>query len=307
MSADGTERLRVGLVGAGPWGQLFTGPMLARSTDADFVGIWARRPQAAAELARVHGVTAYDDLDALFADCDAVTFSVPPSVQAALAARAARAGLAVLLDKPVGANVAEAEALAGAIDEARVVSQVILTNRYFDSMRSFLDDVRGFDSYGGRASFFGDGAVPGTYFATPWRVAEGGLLDLGPHVLDGLDAALGRIVAIEAHGDPLRLVLLECEHENGRVSQAALSANSNQTSGLMVEVYGRDFRRTFDVGAFTAEQTAAEFAGAQRRIVAEFAAAVASGTPHELDVHRGLHLQRLIDGAAAQLSTVSSR
>jgi predicted dehydrogenase len=187
------------------------------------------------------------------------------------------------------------------------VSQVILTNRYFDSMRSFLDDVRTFDSYGGRASFFGDGGVPGTYFATPWRVAEGGLIDLGPHVLDGLDAALGRIVAIEAHGDPLRLVLLECEHENGRVSQAALSANSNQTSGLMVEVYGLDGRRTFDVGALTAEQTAAEFGTAQRRIVAEFATAVASGTPHELDVHRGLYLQRLIDEAAAQLSTVSSR
>jgi predicted dehydrogenase len=247
-------------------------------------------------------VRAYDDLDALFADCDGVTFSVPPSVQAELGARAAREGLAVLLDKPVGANVAEAEALAAAIDEAGVVSQVILTNRYFASMRSFLDDVRALDSYGGRASFFGNGCVPGTYFATPWRVAEGGLLDLGPHVLDGLDAALGRIVGIEAHGDPHRLVLLECEHENGRVSQAALSANSNQTSGLMVEVYGLDGRRTFDSGAFTAEQTAAEFAGAQRRILAEFAAAIASGTPHELDVHRGLHLQRLIDDAASQLS-----
>jgi predicted dehydrogenase len=277
--------------------------MFANSTDVAFVGVWARRPEAAGQLARLHGVTGYDDLEALFADCDAVSFSVPPSVQSDLAARAARAGLAVLLDKPVGANVAEAEALAAAIDEAKVVSQVILTNRYFDAMRSFLDDVRDLDNYGGRASFFGNGCVPGTYFATPWRVAEGGLLDLGPHVLDGLDAALGRIVGIEARGDPHRLVLLECEHDNGRVSQGALSANSNQTSGLMVEVHGLDGRRTFDAGAFTAEQTAAEFANAQRRIVAEFAAAVASVTSHELDVHRGLHLQRLIDHAASQLST----
>jgi predicted dehydrogenase len=296
------ERLRMGLVGAGPWGQLFTGPMLANSDDVTFVGIWARRPEAAGALAATHGVTAYSDLDALFADCDAVTFSVPPAVQAELAARAARAGLAVLLDKPVGANVAQAEALAAAIDEAGVVSQVIFTNRYFDAMRTFLDAARGFDSYGGRASFFGNGCVPGTLFGTPWRVAEGGLLDLGPHVLDGLDAALGHIVGIRAAGNPLGLVLLECEHENGRVSQAALSANTNQSGGLMVEVHGSEGRIAFDAGAFTPAQAATEFATAQARIVAEFTAHVAAGTPHELDVHRGLHLQRLIDAAAAQLS-----
>lgn len=291
----------MGLVGAGPWGHLFTGPMLAGSPDVSFVGVWARRPEAARELAAAHEVSAYEDLDALFADVDAVTFSVPPSVQAELASKAARTGLAVLLDKPIGANVTEAEALADAIDEAGVVSQVILTNRYFDAMRSFLDEARTFDSYGGRATFFGDGCVPGTYFATPWRVADGGLLDLGPHVLDTLDAALGPIVEIKARGDVHRLVLLECEHEDGRISQAALSATSQQAGGLMAEVHGLDGKRSFDASAFTSEQTAAEFATAHRRIPAEFAAAVASGVPHELDVHRGLLLQRLIDDAAAQL------
>ena len=301
------EPLRIGLVGAGPWAQMFTGPMLASSPDATFVGIWARRPDAAREFAHTHGVTTYEDIDALFAACQAVTFSVPPDVQAELAAQAARAGVAVLLDKPVGANVAQAEALAAAVDEGGVVSQVILTNRYFDAMRTFLDTARRADVYGGRASFFGNGCVPGTYFGTPWRIAEGGLLDLGPHVLDGLDAALGRIVQVEARGDVQRLVLLECAHENGRVSQAALSATSNQNGGLRVEVHGLDEAHTFDAGAFTPEQAAAEFATARHRIVAEFAAAVTVGRPHELDVHRGLHLQRLIDDAAAQLAAPRPR
>jgi len=296
-----SERLRIGLVGAGPWGQLFTGPMLANSPDATFVGVWARRPEAAAALATAHGVPAYDDLDQLFGDCQAVTFSVPPSVQAELAVKAARAGLAVLLDKPVGSNVAEAEALAAAIDAAGVMSQVIFTNRYFDATRAFLAQAQQFDSYGGRAAFFGDGCIPGTFFGTPWRIAEGGLLDLGPHVLDGLDAALGRIVGITARGDAHRLVLLECEHENGRLSQAQLCATSNQDSGLVVEVHGPDGGLKLDIGAFTPEQGAAEFATAQRRIVAEFANSIATGTAHELDVHRGLAMQRLIDDAASQL------
>lgn len=301
-----TEPLRVGLVGAGPWAHLFTGPMLAASPDATFTGIWARRADAAAELAARHGVPTFDDLDALFAASDAVTFSVPPTVQAELAIRAAKAGVAVLLDKPVGSNVAEAEALAAAIDDAGVVSQVILTNRYFDRMRSFLDAAASFDSYGGRASFFGNGCVPGSYFATPWRLTEGGLIDLGPHVLDGLDAALGTITAIEARGDVQRLVLLECEHANGRVSQAALSATSNQDGGLFVEVHGLAGRLTLDIAGFDRVTAAAEFATAQRRIVAELAEAVRTGTTHPLDVHRGLHLQRLIHSAAEQLAKAPS-
>jgi predicted dehydrogenase len=293
---------RIGLVGAGPWGQLFTGPMLAGSADCEFAGVWARRPEAAEELAAVHGVPAFTDLDALIDASDGLTFSLPPDVQADLAGRAARAGKAVLLDKPVGLDTAEAERLAAVIDEAGVPSQVILTNRYYDSMRAFLDAARTFDSYGGRASFFGNGCVPGTYFATPWRLEQGGLLDLGPHVLDGLDAALGRIVSISARGDARRIVLLECEHDNGRVSQAALSATSNQSGGLAVEVHGLDGRHGFDAGAFTPAQMQTEVATAQRRIVAEFAEAIRTRRPHELDIHRGVHLQRLIDAAAAQLA-----
>jgi predicted dehydrogenase len=296
-----SDRLQLGLVGAGPWAHLFTAPMLAASTDADFVGVWARRPEAAHELAAAHGTVAFEDLAALFDRCEAVTFSVPPSVQAELAAKAASAGTAVLLDKPVGASLAQAEALAEAIDRAGVVSQVILTNRYLDSMRSFLDAAARFDAYGGRASFFGNGCMEGTYFATPWRLAEGGLLDLGPHVLDALDAALGPIQAVEARGDVHRLVLLECEHAGGRVSQAALSATSNQAGALAVELCGLDGRLALDLAARTPEQADADSAIARARIVAELASCVRDGTRHPLDVHRGLHLQRLIDDAAAQL------
>jgi hypothetical protein len=36
-------------------------------------------------------------------------------------------------------------------------------------------------------------------------------------------------------------------------------------------------------------------------VAAEFAAAVRSATPHHLDASRGLHLQRLIAAATAQL------
>ena len=296
-----SDPLRIGLVGAGPWGHKFTAPMLSDSPDCVFAGVWARRSEAAHELAGAHGVAAFTDLDALFDACDGVTFSVPPDVQAELAARAARAGKAVLLDKPIGLDVRQATELAAAIDEAGVVSQVIFTNRYYDSMRAFLDAARQFDSYGGRASFFGNGCVPGAYFATPWRLEHGALLDLGPHVLDALDAALGPIVDISARGDVNKIVFLECTHEQGRLSQATLCATTNQDGGLCVEVHGLEGRQRFDGAALDADQLRVEVRTASQRIVAEFVECIRSGRSHELDVHRGLQMQRLIDIAAAQL------
>jgi predicted dehydrogenase len=206
------EPVRIGLVGAGPWAQLFTAPMLSQAAGAQFVGVWARRPEAAGVVAAAHNTESYDDVAALIEASDALAFNVPPSVQARLAMMAVEAGKAILLEKPLSQTVHEAEALADVVAGAGVVSQMVLTNRYTAEMRSFLSAAAVFDAYGGRASFFGNGCVPGTTFGTPWRVAEGGLLDLGPHVLDALEAALGPVRAISARGDVHRLVLLTCEH-----------------------------------------------------------------------------------------------
>lgn len=296
-----SEPLRVGLVGAGPWAHLFTGPMIVASDDLELAGIWARRPDAAADLATTLGVPAVDDLDALIADVDALAFALPPNVQAELASRAARAGKAVLLDKPIGLHEAQAAALVDTIERAGVVSQVILTNRYLPSMRRYLAALEGFSAYGARASFFGNGCLPGTYFATPWRLEQGGLLDLGPHVIDALQASLGPIVDIEARGHPFEMVFLTCTHRDGRTSQATLSATTDVAGGLMVEVYGAAGRLGFDAGAMSPEENAAEFAEARRTIAAEFAHHVRSSTPHPLDAAHTLGLQRLIDRAAGQL------
>ena len=69
--------------------------------------------------------------------------------------------------------------------------------------------------------------------------SKGGLLDLGPHVLDALDTALGPIVAIDAAGDRLGVVALTCEHAGGAISQATISATTpNPAGGLVLELIG---------------------------------------------------------------------
>ena len=67
--------------------------------------------------------------------CDAVAFAVPPEVQAELAADAARAGKAVLLEKPIAADLRGAGRLAEAVGGAGVTSLVVLSWRYAASIR----------------------------------------------------------------------------------------------------------------------------------------------------------------------------
>jgi predicted dehydrogenase len=290
-----SSRLRIGLVGAGPWAQRFHAPMLAGSADVELVGIWARRRDQAEALAARHDVHAVAQLDDLFARCDAAAFAVPPDVQSELAVRAARAGCHLLLDKPLGLDIGEARAVADAAQANGVVSQMILTNRYRPSVREFLVEAASFSAHGARVAWVGGGSIPGAYFATPWRMVHGALLDLGPHVLDLLEAAIAPIVDLRSAGDPRRWTELTCTHEGGAVSQASLSITTPIDPRLArFDLYGPAGSITLDTS-----QRAEDFVDAMRAIPAELAAAVASGDGHPLDARHGLHLQELMVAAVA--------
>ncbi|GAA2612489.1 Gfo/Idh/MocA family oxidoreductase [Actinomadura fulvescens] len=287
------DPVSVGLVGAGPWAGLVHAPGLAAGPDTRLAGIWARRPEASAELAAKYGVPAFTRIEELFDACEAVAFSVPPDVQAELAAKAARAGRAVLLEKPLAMDLDGARRLTDAVDEAGVASQMVFTIRYSGAARSYLAEVPGLEPFGGYGSFVSS-VLAGGPFATPWRLERGALLDLGPHIIDLLDASLGRVTGVRAHGDPLRWVGLLLEHENGAVSEASVSmAGVGELPPARVEVYGRRGNAQLDwskVGedAFTT-------------MIAEFAATVRAGGGHPLDARHGLRIQELLAAAEAQL------
>src|SRR5262249_62274767 len=95
------QRLRFGVVGTGYWAREVHAAGLAGHPDVELVGVWGRDPAKAAAVAAAHGTEAFADYDTLLAAGDAVTFSVPPQVQAELAPRAAAAGGRLLLGKPL--------------------------------------------------------------------------------------------------------------------------------------------------------------------------------------------------------------
>ncbi|MGA8117143.1 MAG: Gfo/Idh/MocA family oxidoreductase [Actinocatenispora sp.] len=292
------EPVTVGLVGAGPWARMMYAPMLTGGPETRLAGVWARRADAAGELAGEYGVPAFTEYGELLAACDAVAFAVPPDVQARMATEAARAGRAVLLDKPIGLTLDEAHALTEAVDAAGVVNQLVLSNRYRPRIRRFLAEAAAFPTIGAQARMVTGAFVTGP-FTTPWRLEYGSLHDIGPHALDLLDAAVGEIEDLWAVGDPRGWVAVTCRHAGGAISQLALTGEVAAGGYAEFELYGPDGPLTLDFRELGADQADGDAGWAAVRT--EFAAAVRSGRPHPIDVHRGLRLQRLIDRALTSL------
>jgi predicted dehydrogenase len=283
----------VGLVGAGPWAQAMHAPVFAAGPETTLTAIWARRPEAAAPLAARYGAHLCVDLDELLDRCEAVAFAVPPDAQAILAVRAARAGKALLLDKPLALTLDAAHRLVEAIATAGVPTQLLLTRRYHPTVRAFLAAARTFGAVGARSAFISDTLLGGP-FATPWRLQHGALYDLAPHSLDLLDAALGPITDLGARGDSSRWIELTCEHASGAVSQASISAT-------VAVPGGRKELSLFAPHGVLELPTDIHYPDGWASVRAEFADIVRTWRGHQVDAVRGLHLQRLLAAAGEKL------
>jgi predicted dehydrogenase len=287
--------VRIGLVGAGRRATEIHAPALSACAEVEFAGIWARSATPTEALAARFGVPAHRRFDDLLENCDGIAFAVPPAVQAELAGLAAVRGRHVLLEKPIAADVAGAEQLAEDVTRADVVSQLALAWRFAASVRRFLrTDVPQLNPVGGAGRIVSD-ALTRNSGASAWRVERGVLMDQGTDLIDLLDAALGPVAGVRAHGDASGWVGLMLEHQIGRFSEASLYAGGAPgTNRAEVEVFGPD-------GALRIDCTAAVGPLTFERMYQEFAEAVTKDAPHELDVRRGLHLQRVIEAAETDL------
>ncbi|MFD9292554.1 Gfo/Idh/MocA family protein [Streptomyces sp. NPDC060030] len=283
--------VRVGLVGAGPWARATHARILAAGPETTLAAVWARRPEAAAEVAAPYGAPVAATFEELLDTCEAVAFAVPPAVQGELAQRAAAAGRALLLEKPLAADLVTARKLADTVAEHGVVSQLVLTKRYHPATRAFLAQAAATEVLGARSCYL-HGAFLGGEFATSWRLEHGALLDLGPHLLDLLDTAVAPIVSVRGTGDPRRWIELTCEHENGAVSQASLSGSVRlPRARTRIELLGPGEELVYDTAGLDHE----ECWPVLRR---EFATAVRTSTGTGIDAAHGLRIQELLDQAA---------
>ena len=94
----------------------------------------------------------------------------------------------------------------------------MLTYRFDPALPAFLAEAARIDPIGGRACFI-SGAFLGGPFAHGWRLERGAVLDIGPHVLDMIEAAMGEIVAVAGGRRPARLGVGQLHARVGRDEQ----------------------------------------------------------------------------------------
>ncbi|MDX2933941.1 Gfo/Idh/MocA family protein [Streptomyces ipomoeae] len=294
--------MRIGLLGTGPWADMAYAPALSAHQELDFVGVWGRRPEAAKALADRHGgVSVYEDVDALFADVDAVAVALPPSIQAPLAVRAARAGRHLLLDKPLSIDVEEGRAVVEAVEEAGVASVVFFTSRFQPAVDAWITEQAAAEGwFTGRAEWLGslfDGDSDSPFAASPWRREKGGLWDVGPHALSLLLPVLGDVeqvaAAVRGPADTVHLVLT---HTGGASSTVTLSLTAPPAaSGATVELRGR-------TGTTVLPTSSDGAVSALGRAADALLAAVRTGDPHPCDAAFALRVTEVLATAEGKLS-----
>jgi predicted dehydrogenase len=219
--------VRFGLFGTGHWANVTQATALAAHPGVDLVGVWGRDPAKAAALADRHGTRPYDDVDALLADVDAVAVALPPDVQPGIAVRAAEAGRHLLLDKPLAATEAGADAVVAAVEAAGVASVVFFTNRFVPAVAGFITEAAGLGCTSAQISMCASIFQPGNpYGSSPWRRAMGGLWDLGPHALSLALPVLGPAHEVRAMAGPHDTSYVMLGHVGGAVSQLELTVNA---------------------------------------------------------------------------------
>jgi len=288
------QPLAVGLIGAGPWARAVTGPVFAAGPETVLAGVWSRTGSNAHEAAGALGTRAFDDVDSLLDACDAVAIAVAPGAQVELAIRAAERRRPVLLEKPLAFDVDGARRITDALAEHNVPSLVMLTYRFHPEFERFRAEAAAFDALGGRGCFLSGAFLAGSPYAVGWRLERGALLDVGPHLLDLHEVALGEVVAVRAAGDVHGWVSLTLEHAGGATSQASICCRAAIESVTAVEAFGPAGAIRFD--GRTGDRRA--IGDNMRRTFA----AVARGEHHASDAARALHLQELIASAERQLA-----
>jgi predicted dehydrogenase len=289
--------VRFGVLGTGFWAREVHAASLAGHPDAELVGVWGRDLAKAKAVGAEFDVPGYGDLDALLADVDAVSFSLPPDVQVPLAVRAAEAGKHLLLEKPIALTVADADRMVDAVRAARVASVVFFTFRFQQSTATWLAQAARTRLAGGAGSWLG--SLAGTPFDdSPWRKQHGALWDLGPHALSLFVPALGPVAAVQAGaglGDTVHLVL---HHEGGPASTLTLSSTVAAMSG------GVEFFVHGDAGRVTLLPESGPAAlPAHRVAVEELTAAALTGGTHPCDVGFGRDVVAVLAAAQRALQT----
>jgi predicted dehydrogenase len=245
------RRVRTGLVGCGKVGQIHAAA-LAVLPEADLVAVCDSDSERAARFARQYGARPFGDVGTLLRDAavEAVVIGTPHPLHAGPAIRAAEAGVHVLVEKPLAANLADCDAMLAAARRTGVKLGVISQRRFYEPVRRIKAAIDAgkigtpvlgvFEMFSWRDQAY--------YASDPWRgkwstEGSGVLVNQSPHQLDLLQWFMGEIEEITGCWANLSHPTIEVEDtalamirfKNGGLGSVVTSLS--QKPGLFTKVH----------------------------------------------------------------------
>lgn len=121
--------LSLAIIGTGHLGSIHA-KLIAQNTEIHFAGIYDTDTARAAAVAESYGTQAFETVEELLANVDAVIIAAPTSVHYPLAIQAIAAGKHCFIEKPITTTFAEAEEIILAAQDSGVVVQVGHVERF---------------------------------------------------------------------------------------------------------------------------------------------------------------------------------
>lgn len=204
--------IRTAIIGFGTGGRVFHAPLIAAEGRYDVTAIVTRDPErAAAATAQYPGAAVVDSVEDVFArdDVDLLVVTSPNETHLPLARRAVAAGIAVVVDKPIGTTAREAlEVVEEA--EAAGVPLTVFHNRRWDGDFMSVRDAIAAGAVGEVHQFESAFEWFSPTLTQRWKdvatPAQGGgiLFDLGPHLIDQALQLFGDVDHMHAELDARR-------------------------------------------------------------------------------------------------------
>jgi predicted dehydrogenase len=216
--------LPVGVVGVGALGRHHARHM-AQLPDVCLVGVCDIDAERGARVAAEFGTRWYADLDEMLGRVEAVTVAVPTPAHSAVGLQAFARGVPVLMEKPLAASLAEADALIAAAGRSAVQLQVGHIERYNRALRAaepYLDGPRYIESQ--RLAPF---QPRGTDVAVVLDLMIHDL-DLVLHLTGGAEASEVRASGLPLLSSHLDIANARVEFANGTVALATASRVSRE-------------------------------------------------------------------------------
>lgn len=140
-SRNRPEPVKVGVIGVGNMGQHHA-RVLSRLKDVQLIGVSDVNAELGIETASKYQVHFFEEYQKLLSHVDAVCVAVPTRLHHSVGMTCLKAGVHVLIEKPIAASIAEAESLVNAAADLNCILQVGHIERFNPAFKELHNVLR---------------------------------------------------------------------------------------------------------------------------------------------------------------------